>query len=131
MMPDEKEQLLALLEHEGSWCQDAEAHDADGDLVRYDDQAAVAWDITGALCRLFGWQRACVLFGQLDRHIHGKRITSGWPKRNTDMDAMAALQEFNDRADTTFALLRGQIESMPVWQGNSRRHGAAQEADPR
>jgi len=127
MMTDEKERLLALFEHERAWCQDAEAHDVDGAPVRYDDETAVAWDITGALCRLFGWQRACVLFAQLDRHIHGKRITSGWPRRDTDMDAMAALQGFNDRADTTFALLRGQIESMPVWQGSSRRDGVVQE----
>ena len=127
MMPDEKERLLGLLEREGSWCQGTEAQDADGIPVRYDDEAAVAWDITGALCRLFGWQRACVLFGQIDRHLNGKRTTFGWPRRNTDVDAMVALQEFNDRADTTIALLRGQVESMPVWQGNSHRHGAAQE----
>ncbi len=127
MMPDEKERLLALLEHERKWCQDAEAHDANGDPVRYDDEAAVAWDITGALCRLFGWQRACVLFGQLDRHLHGKRISLGWPRRNTELDAMAALQEFNDRADTTFPLLRERLEQIPVWQGNSRRNGAVRE----
>lgn len=127
MMPDEKTQLLALLEHHGKWCRDAEALDASGNGVVYDDDAAVAWDLTGALCRLFGWERACVLFGQLDRHIHGKRIMLGWPERDTEMDAMAALQEFNDRTDTTFALLRERIETMPVWQGSSRGSGAIRE----
>lgn len=97
MMPDEKTQLLALLEHHGKWCRDAEAHDANGDPVTYDDDAAVAWDITGALCRLFGWQRACVLFGQMERHIVGKRRTVGWPMRDTGIDAMKALQDFTTR----------------------------------
>lgn len=32
--------------------------------------------------------------------------------------AMAVLQDLNGRVDTTFALLRGRIETMPVWQGN-------------
>lgn len=127
MMPDEKEQLLALFEHEGRWCREAEAHDAHGDAVRYDDAAAVAWDITGALCRLFGWRRACVLFGQFDRHIHGRRIAAGWPARDTEIDAMAALQEFNDRVDTTFEMVRERIATMPVWHGNSPTSGAARE----
>ena len=118
MMPTEKEQLLALLEHEHRWCRDAEAHDANGDAVRYDDDAAVAWDITGALCRLFGWRRACELFGQLDRHVTGKRVAARWQARDAEIDSMAALQDFNDRGDTTFAIVRGQIETMPVWRGD-------------
>jgi hypothetical protein len=125
MMPEEKEQLLAFLDHERSWCRDAEARDADSDAVGYDDAAAVAWDVTGALCRLFGWQRACVLFGQLDRHINGKRVAIGWPARDAEMDAMGALQDFNDRVDMTFDVMRERIETMPVWQGNARRIGAA------
>jgi hypothetical protein len=128
MMPDEKEQLLALLDHAGKWCRNAEALDADANDVVYDDEAAVAWDITGALCRLFGWQRACVLFGQLDRHIHGKRMRFGWPRCDEEMNAMAAFQEFNDRCETTFGLLRERIETMPVWQGNSRESGALRES---
>jgi hypothetical protein len=128
MMADEKERLLAFFERESIWCRDGEAQDAAGDPVRYDDDAAVAWDITGALCRLFGWQRACVLFGQFDRHIHGKRVAFGWPQRNTDVDAMVALQEFNDRAETTFAHLRGAIESMPVWHGSGRGQATAQQS---
>lgn len=125
MMPKEKEQLLALLDHERRWCRNAEAHDVNSDAVRYDDDAAVAWDVTGALCRLFGWRRACVLFGQLDRHINGKRRTIGWFARDAEMDAMSALQDFNDRVDMTFDVIRERIETMPVWHGNARRIGAA------
>ena len=125
MMPEEKEQLLALLDHQRRWCRDAEAHDANSDAVRYDDDAAVAWDVTGALCRLFGWRRACVLFGQLERHINGKRVVIGWPAGDAEMDAMGALQDFNDRADMTFDMMRERIETMPVWQGNARRIGDA------
>ena len=58
MMPDGKALLLALLDHAGKWSRNAEALDASGNGVVYDDDAAVAWDITGALRRLFGWQRA-------------------------------------------------------------------------
>lgn len=128
MMADEKAQLLALLAHEGKWCRAVEAHDALGDAVRYDDESAVAWDLTGALCRLFGWQRARVLFRQIDRHIHGKRMARGWPPRDTELDAMAALQDFNDRADTTFEAVRERIETMPVWHGNHRTDEAMGEA---
>jgi hypothetical protein len=125
MMLEEKEQLLALLDHERRWCRDAEAHNADGDAVRYDDEEAVAWDVTGALCRLFGWQRACVLFGQLDRHINGKRVTMRRAARDAEMHAMSALQDFNDQVDMTFDIVRERIETMPVWHGNARRIGAA------
>ncbi len=125
MMPEEKEQLLALLDHQRRWCRDAEAHDANGDAVHYDDDTAVAWDVTGALCRLFGWRRACLLFVQLDRHINGKRVTIGWRERDAEMDAMVSLQDFNDQVDMTFDIMRERIESMPVWQGNARRIGAA------
>ena len=124
MVPEEKEQLLALLDHERRWCRDAEAHDANGDAVQYDDDAAVAWDVTGALCRLFGWRRACVLFGQLDRHISGKRVAIGGHARYAEMHAMGALQDFNDQAHMTFDKVRERIETMPVWHGNARRIGA-------
>ncbi len=125
MMPNEKTQLLGLLEHPGKWCRNAEALDAGGNGVVYDDDAAVAWDLTGALCRLFGWQRACVLFEQVERHIVGKRRTAGWPLRDTGIEAMKALQEFNDRADTTFDVLRERLEAMPVWNSGNRADGAA------
>lgn len=125
MMPEEKDQLLELLDHEGKWCQGAEARDANSDAVRYDDDAAVAWDVTGALCRLFGWSRACVLFGQLDRHINRKRVALGWPAADVEMYAMGALQDFNDRIGLTFDMMRERIRTMPVWHGNARRTGAA------
>ena len=48
----------------------------------------------------------------------------GWPRRDAEVEAIAVLQDFNDRFDTTFALLRERIETMPVWQGNSRGSGA-------
>ncbi|MBU0640054.1 MAG: hypothetical protein KKB50_14400 [Planctomycetes bacterium] len=125
MMPTEKTQLLALLEHADKWCRDAEAHDANGDQVTYDDDTAVAWDITGALCRLFGWQRACVLFEQMERHIVGRRKAAGWPIPDSSIAAMKALQDFNDRADTTFAEVRERIEAMPIWNSGNRADGAA------
>jgi len=36
------------------------------------------------------------------------------------MDAMTVLQDFNDRLDTTFALERERIETIPAWHGHSR-----------
>lgn len=125
MMPDEKAQLLALFVDQGKWCRDAEARDADGHAVRFEDDTAVAWDITGALCRLFGWKRACVLFGQLDRHINGRRVAVGRLAGDAEMRAMGALQDFNDRFDMTFDVMRERIETMPTWHGNPRPIGAA------
>lgn len=120
MMPDEKSQLLALLDVPARWCRDAEALDAFGEEVRYDDASAVAWDVTGAMCLLFGWERACVLFCQLHRHIYGKRKSFGWPRRDEEMDALATLQAFNDNKSTTFEMIRGEIETMPVWYGHAQ-----------
>jgi hypothetical protein len=120
MLPEEKERLLSLLTDEQRWCQEAEARDASGVAVRYDDDGAVAWDITGAMCRLFGWRRACELFTQLDRHIRGRRPPPRWPLLDAHIRAMAALQDFNDRVDTTFEGVRSQIESMPVGRGGAQ-----------
>ncbi len=120
MMPDERARLLELLGHEGRWCRAVEALDADGRGVAYDDASAVAWDLTGAVCHLFGWERARVLFAQLERHLLGKRHVPGWPVRDTAIDSMTALQAFNDRADLTFAVLRARLERMPVWTGAAR-----------
>jgi hypothetical protein len=128
MMTDEKAQLLALPEHRGTWCRDAEARDASGNAVTYDDAMAVAWDITGAICRLFGWQRASVLFGQVKRHLMDKRRSVGWPPRDTGMEAVITLQDFNDRADTTFDRLQERLEAMPVWSSGSRTSKSAAEA---
>lgn len=127
MMPEEKTQLLALFECDTTWCRDVEARNANGDPVTYNADDAVAWDITGALCRLFGWQRACVLFGQFERHFIGKPISVRWPMTNESIDAMRALQDFNDRDDTTFELLHDRLEAMPVWKSKHRANGAALE----
>lgn len=127
-MPDEKTQLLAMLAQAHNWCREAEARDSAGEPVNYDDETAVAWDLTGALCRLFGWQRARVLFEQFERHIFGKRPAAGWPPRNTWLDAMKVLQDFNDRPDMTYALIRETLEAMPVWNSGSRAEGAGNTA---
>ncbi|MCO6435505.1 MAG: hypothetical protein J5J06_00265 [Phycisphaerae bacterium] len=119
MMHDEKEQLLTLFASPGAWCRNAEAVDVNGEHVAYDNAMAVAWDLSGAMCHLFGWQRAFVLFDQCDRHIHGKRETYGWPVPDEELRAMISLQEFNDRDDTTLEVIRGQIESMPIWRNGT------------
>jgi hypothetical protein len=117
MLPNEKEKLLALLGDEGQWCREAEARDRHGDAVRYDDVTAVSWDLTGAICLLFGWRRACELFPQLDRHIIGGKRGPGH-RQNPEIDAMVALQDFNDLLETTYDGLVAQLRSMPVRRGN-------------
>lgn len=116
MMPDEKDRLLALFMAPAKWCRRAEARNAEGEPVTYDDGSAVAWDVTGALCMLFGWPRACALFEQVDRCVHGKAVKRRWPPTDSEMDAMVALQEFNDAAGTTFEILRAELESIPAWR---------------
>lgn len=120
MTPEEKGQLLVLLGHKEQWCQQAEARDAQGDPVRFNASAAVSWDITGALCRLFGWSRAQVLFGQLERHLLGGKHPYRY-NRVPEIDSMVALQVFNDRADMTFETLFSRLASIPVWRGRYRR----------
>ncbi len=119
MMADEKDKLLALLDSEIRWCQDAEASDSQGCPVKFNDPAAVAWDITGALCRLFGWQRARVLFGQLEQHISGRKRLHRF-NRDPVIESMVALQDYNDRADTTFETILTQLGTMPVRNGTAR-----------
>jgi hypothetical protein len=119
MMQEERQALLSLLEQEAHWCREAEARNAAGEPTQFDDDDAVAWDLTGALCKLFGWERACSLFGQFDRHINGKRVPV-LLTRDNGIGAMVALQVFNDRAETTFADVRGCIDSMPIWSSGTR-----------
>jgi hypothetical protein len=116
MMPDEKERLLALFDGEQRWCQDAEARDRNGNAVPFDDTRAVAWDITGAMCLLFGWRRACQLFCQLDRHISGQK-RDGWFNRKPEIDSLAALQDYNDDNETTYEMVLRELRTMPVWRG--------------
>lgn len=120
MMADEKIRLLALLMHPVDWCQGAEARDRHERSVRFDDADAVAWDVTGGLCRLFGWPRACLLFEQIERHLGVRRRFSGNWMACPSIDAMRVLQDFNDRPDTTFADVRGLLETMPVWRSEAQ-----------
>jgi hypothetical protein len=113
MLSDEKDKLLALFETDGCWCQDAEARDAFGAPVKFHDPLATAWDLTGAMCTLFGWTRARALFGQFERHVHKRKRLAGF-NRDAAIESMVILQSFNDRSDTTFAVIRNLLETMPV-----------------
>ena len=115
MTADEKGQMLDLLADEGKWCQHCEARDQDGSPVRYDDQRAVAWDIVGGMCHLFGWRRARELFGQLHRHIRGPQRTPY--DRKEDIAAMAGLFDFNDASDMTHDKIVATLQGLPVWRG--------------
>jgi hypothetical protein len=115
MMPHEKQRLLALFDREQRWCQNAEAQDEDGNPVTFDDTRATAWDITGAVCLLFGWKRACELFRQLDRHISGQKRDQ-WLNRQPEIDSLAALQDYNDDSETTYEMIVTQLRTMPVWR---------------
>ena len=117
MMPDEKEQVLALFNEKNKWCQLCEARDGHGNPVPYNDETAVAWDIVGGMCRLFGWRRACQLFGQMSRHIGGAQRTRFG--QDEEMIAMAALFDFNDATDTTYEKVMAMLQDMPIWRGKS------------
>jgi hypothetical protein len=119
MLVSEKERLLALFADRRCWCQGAEARDASGDAVHFDDPAAVAWDLTGAVCLLFGWPRALELFHQLDEHIRRVKRNS-LPLHNPDIASMASLQDRNDDSDTTFEMVTGWLHSMPVWSDHHK-----------
>ena len=113
MTQNEKDSLLSTLSVSSSWCKEMEARDGSGESVHFDDPAAVAWDLTGSVCFLFGWDRAQQLFVQLERHLlNGKR--SG-REPNVGIASMVALQEFNDRPETTHEMLLGRIRTIPVW----------------
>jgi hypothetical protein len=112
MNPDEKEQLVALLRDAQHWCQGAEARDAHGQEVVYSDADAAAWDLTGAVCRLFGWDRARALFVYIDQQLHGGD-TDPAPE-DSGIAAMVALQTWNDDVHTTHAELLARLESLPV-----------------
>ncbi len=115
MMAEEKKRLVAWFDDQRRWCREAEARDSTGNPVRFDDPEAVAWDLTGALCRLFGWPRASVLFGQLDRHISGRKRLERY-NHNREIESMVALQYYNDREDTTLEALLARLGTMPVRQ---------------
>ena len=124
MLPDEKDKLLALFDSDKRWCQDAEARDEYGSPVKFNDPSATAWDITGAMCCLFGWKRACTLFGQFERHIH-KNVRLQGVNRDAAIESMVTLQAYNDRPDTAWEVIRTLVETMPTWTGVSRRSNAS------
>jgi hypothetical protein len=113
MTQDEKDSLVSMLSLPAHWCKEAEARDRSGDAVHFDDPAAVAWDLTGAVCFLFGWERAQELFVQLERHVAGGKRSAQAP--NPSISSMVALQEFNDSTETTHDLLLERIRTVPVW----------------
>ena len=116
MLQNEKEKLIALLDDQRRWCQEAEARDDEGNPARYDDENAAAWDIVGGMCHLFGWRRARQLFGQVCRHLVGRPRCQ--PSSDPEMAAMASLQDFNDERGTTYELIMARLQEMPVWRRN-------------
>ncbi len=113
MHADEMSELLTLFSDSGRWCRNAEAKNARGMPVRYNDPDAIAWDLTGALCLLFGWQRACALFRQIDKHLLRDRSLR-WRVQDPCIESMLALQDCNDRASTTFEWLINRLRHMHV-----------------
>ena len=117
MMLEEKDRLLALFDDPSRWCRDMEACDGQGRAVHYDDPQAVAWDLTGGLCRLFGWVRAMELFPQLDRSLSPKAVaTSAYPPANPGIASMVALQELNDQPELSYDSLIQSLHALPVWR---------------
>jgi hypothetical protein len=112
MTRNEKDNLLTLFEKESRWCQHVEARDERGRPVHYRDKKAVAWDVVGGMCFLFGWERACALFKEVERHVSGlqRYPTYGDP----EMAAMASLHDFNDKRNTTHNLIMAKLRGVPV-----------------
>lgn len=117
MLPIEKHNLLCLFADERRWCQQAEARNEVGEAVRYDDPSAIAWDITGGMCKLFGWRRALALFSQLDRHVHNVKRDRCWGA-NPEIASMVAIQNHNDEDGTTYEMIIEWLETMPVWDSH-------------
>ena len=116
MTQDEKDRLLDLLDNETKWCQEADARDGQGDPVHYDGETAVAWDIVGGMCRLFGWDRSCELFATVAQHVAGPRPEH--PHQDQGMRAMAAVQDFNDDPNTTYESVIAKLRDIPTSQGS-------------
>jgi len=112
MRQDEKDKLLTLFEKQSQWCKHVEARDKRGQPVHYDDKTAVAWDLVGGMCFLFGWERACALFKEVERHVSGLQRCRA--ARAPEMAAMAFLKDFNDKRDTTYNLIMAKLRDVPV-----------------
>lgn len=113
MNTEELDRLRDLFSNSNRWCKNAEARSARGVAVRYGDPDAVAWDLTGGLCLLFGWRRACDLFRQIDRHLNRHRSLR-WRVQDPHIESMLALQEFNDGDHMNHQTLMERLASMPV-----------------
>ncbi len=112
MTQEEKDLLLTLLSHPSKWCKDVEARDRRGEPVHYDDPQAVAWDIVGGMCRLFGWNRAVKLFCQTWQQLTGK--PQPYPVFASEIRAMQCLQDFNDLPQTNYELVISRIRGLKV-----------------
>lgn len=118
MMVHEKDRILELFNDESRWCRTSEASDVAGRPVQFDSPAAVAWDLAGALCQLFGWKRATVLFGQLDYHLTGRKRRYRYDQ-DPIIEPMIALQDYNDRDDQTFEAIMSKLRTVRTWQGRA------------
>ncbi len=113
MSASEQDRLKAFFDVAARWCQAAEARDERGEPVAFTDYTAVAWDLPGALCRLFGWSRAAELFPALARHV--PRLHQGERAGGAGaIDALVALQNWNDDPTTTHAEITALIHVLPV-----------------
>lgn len=126
----EKNRLLALFLDTRCWCQRAEARSADGEAVTYSDPQAAAWDVTGAVCHLFGWRRARELFLQIDRRLHA-RARSDTAGADAVITAMIGLQRWNDDPQTSHSALLAVLERIPISKPAQTNAVAATELDGR
>jgi hypothetical protein len=134
MMSEEKQELLALLSDPHHWYQSAEARGADGQAVNHSDPEATAWDLTGAVCPLIGWRRACELFVQIERRLHPPH-PAGLDGGDAAISAMIGLQSWNDDPQTSHPQLLTAMARVPVSHrpGNGKQlsatalHGAPDE----
>jgi hypothetical protein len=109
----EQDRFASFFDDARRWCQAAEARDDRGEPVAFSDQTAVAWDVAGALCRLFGWARAAELFPALARHVPRLRQHERGGGAGA-IDALVALQNWNDDPQTTHADVAALIRMLPV-----------------
>ena len=118
MMQEEKDKLIEFFGDKRRWCKGLDAKDEQGESVHYDDEQAVAWDLVGGVCHLFGWPRALKLFEALSRHVaHQRHLDSAF--RGQSMAAMSSLLDFNDEKSTTHELIMTRLSDLPVWRGRT------------
>ncbi len=113
MSSSEQDRLAGLLDDAQRWSQGAEARDDQGEPVAFSDHTAVAWDLSGALCRLFGWPRAAELFPEVARHVPGQDEHERGGGAGA-IDALVALQNWNDDPQTAHADVLALVRRVPV-----------------